>query len=240
MNIKLQRKSINGCFVNIYETPYLIFGFTEIHFSPEDLSCVYPDFPHIVLEQVHSDIILFSSEIDPAHVTEGDGIILDQVNKMAIIETADCTPLFFWFPGSEAAIGGVIHIGWKGLCLGIEKRLIRFMQEKFPGIDLPQMHVFLGPSIEAKCYEVGNDLYEAFASKSYRDDIFFKIEKSRLVMDVKKGIRLSLMECGIPGEHIMESSLCTFCEPARLPSYRRAKGTGLRIHNFLCLPRHNR
>ena len=97
VRMKLQRKKFNGNFINVYETPRIILGFTEIHFSFTDLSRLFGPYKLIELKQVHSDIIHVSSQIEPG--SKGDGIILDQKETMAVIKTADCTPLFFWYHG---------------------------------------------------------------------------------------------------------------------------------------------
>jgi len=164
---------------------------------------------------------------------------------MAVIETADCTPLFFWYHDStNYSIGGVVHIGWRGLLKGIEKKLLELLAAKFVNIDIRQLNVFLGPAIEKNCYEVGPDLYEMFSPKTYRDDIFSPLDIKRdreykYLLDVKKGIRLSLRESGIPDQRIWESTLCTFCEKDRFPSYRRCPIPGKRIYNFLLLKAHH-
>jgi YfiH family protein len=239
VRMKLQRKKFNGNFINVYETPQIILGFTEIRFSFTDLSRMFGPYKLIELKQVHSDIIHVSSQIEPGH--EGDGIILDQKDTMAVIKTADCTPLFFWYNGSTGcSIGGVIHIGWRGLLKGIEKKLLDLLVEKFVNLDIRRLNVFLGPSIEKNCYQVGPDLYEMFSLKTYRDDIFSPIFTKgdkiyKYWLDLKKGIRLSLKESGIPEQQIWESTLCTFCEKDRFPSYRRCPAPRKRIYNFLLL-----
>ena len=247
--IKFQRKKFNGDFVNIYETAQTIMGFTENHFSFQNLSRLFSPYRLVELKQIHSDIIRVSSEIEPG--SEGDGIILDQKDTMAVIKTADCTPLFFWYyRDNDCSIGGVLHIGWRGLHKGIEKKLLVLLAEKFPDIDIQQLNIFLGPAIEKDCYEVGNDLYEMFSDKTYREDIFYPFYPDtsairtprkdeayicKYLLDVKKGIRLSLIESGIPDHRVTESSLCTFCESDRFPSYRRCPVPGDRIYNFLLL-----
>ena len=237
--MKLQRKKFNGNFINIYETPQIILGFTEMNFSFPDLSRHFSPCKLIKLKQVHSDIIHISSQIEAG--TEGDGIILDQKDTMAVIKTADCTPLFFWYHRcNDFSIGGVIHIGWRGLLKGIEKKLLELLAAKFTTVDIHQLNIFLGPSIEKNCYEVGPDLYEMFSPKTHRDDIFYPLytsrnRKNKYLLDVKKGIRLSLKESGIPAQRIWESPLCTFCEKDRFPSYRRCPTPGKRIYNFLLL-----
>ena len=239
VRMKLQRKQFNGNFINVCETPRIILGFTEIHFSFADLSRLFSPYKLIELKQVHSDIIHVSSQIGAG--CEGDGIILDQKDTMAVIKTADCTPLFFWYQGSnDCSIGGVLHIGWRGLLKGIEKKLLELLAVKSVNVDIRKLNVFLGPSIEKKCYQVGPDLYEMFSPKTYRDNIFSPLYTKRnriykYLLDVKKGIRLSLKESGIPDQRIQESTLCTFCEKDRFPSHRRCPTPGKRIYNFLLL-----
>jgi YfiH family protein len=163
------------------------------------------------------------------------------MDTMAIIKTADCTPLFFWYhDDADCTIGGVVHVGWRGLLKGIEKKLLELLAVKFGTVDIRRLNIFLGPSIEKNCYPVGPDLYEMFSAKSYRDNIFspFYSKKDRVIkylLDVKKGIRLSLKESGIPDQRIQASTLCTFCEKDRFPSYRRCPTPGKRIYNFLLL-----
>jgi YfiH family protein len=234
MTVELIRKCMNGHFLNYYENDRIVFGFTEIGFKLNDLSTCFPMQQLVELKQIHSNIIRFASQIEPG--MKGDGIVLDKPGIMAIIKTADCTPLFFW--DSQYSIGGLIHIGWQGLLKGIEKKLVGLLKEKF--IPLENLHFYLGPAIEKKCYEVGPELYEKFSITPYREAIFSykpypKKKERKYLMDVKKGISLSLQESGVPGHRIVNPGLCTFCEAQRFPSYRRDKGIAARIYNFLLL-----
>jgi YfiH family protein len=234
MIIDLIRKCINGHFINYYENNRIVLGFTEIGFKLNDLSTYFAVQQMLELKQIHSNITRFASQTEPG--MKGDGIILDQPGIMAIIKTADCTPLFFL--DCQYSIGGLIHIGWQGLLKGIEKKLVGLLEEK--SIPLKNLLFYLGPAIEKRCYEVGPELYEKFSITPYREDIFsykpHQGERERkYLMDVKKGISLSLQESGIPGHRIVDSGLCTFCEGQRFPSYRRDRGTDTRIYNFLLL-----
>jgi YfiH family protein len=241
MKISFKRNVLDGHFVNVHETPGMILGFTEHGFSLQALSrAIDINADRMLrLKQVHSDTVRFSSHLKVCEETEGDGIILDEKGLMAIVRTADCTPLFFWHP--DYTVAGVLHIGWRGLWKGIEKKLAAVLKEKMPADQFQRMNFYLGPSIEASCYEVGPDLWEKFADKPFRGDIFYKSpgksdnKNERMVMDVKKGIRLSLMETGVPDGQIYSSPLCTYCETSRFPSYRRSPGSGQRIYNFLLL-----
>ena len=242
MNLTFNRIKRKGGFINVHETPQILLGFTELDFPLESLRQELSSYRLRELKQVHSDIIRFSSQI--RQDSEGDGIILDESNCGAAIKTADCTPLCFWFPRDSGSMGGgVIHIGWRGLLQGIELKVVDLLEKRFSSFTRRQLNIFLGPSIEKKCYEVGEDLYKAFSTKSYRDKIFSPISSGgvetgprKYWLDVKQGIRLSLQEAGIPAHQVAASSLCTFCEADRFPSHRRNPNSG-RIYNFLILKR---
>jgi len=234
MTVAPIRKCLNGHFINYYENHRIVFGFTEIGFKLNDLSTYFPTQQLLGLKQVHSNIIRFASQTEPG--MKGDGIILDKPGIIAVIKTADCTPLFFW--DCQYSIAGLIHIGWQGLLKGIEKKMVGLLKEK--SIPLENLHFYLGPAIEKRCYEVGQELYEKFFIKFYREDIFSyksqsKKRERKYLMDVKKGISLSLQGSGVPGHRIVNPGLCTFCEAQRFPSYRRDKETASRIYNFLLL-----
>jgi YfiH family protein len=248
MKIEFKRHSINNHFFNYYQDPKIIFGFTEKDFELNELITFF-HVPRLVeLKQIHSDIILFSSHIEilPADdaqsgtgKTKGDGIILDEFNTMAVIKTADCIPLFFW--DDDYSTGGVIHIGWQGLLKGIEVNLLSLLEKL--GILPPKMNFITGPAIESKCYEVGPDLYEKFAPQWYRDMVFYPHQENpgKYLLDIKKGISLSLQKSGVPIDKINNVNICTFCEAKNFPSYRQDKKSGAtgencgRIFNFLLL-----
>ncbi len=262
MTIELKREKVKDSFVNYYENRHMVMGFTEHQFQLEDLALLFTYKRLVELKQIHSAIVHNAGEIAPGteategKETEGDGLIIDEPGIMAVIKTADCTPLFLWDDTYNFA--GVIHIGWQGLFKGMEKRTLEKVTQNTlskpqPG-SLANLSFYMGPAIEQKCYEVGPDLYEKFAGKAYRENIFTNSPyvKGKYVMDVKKGISLSLQEMGIAEERIMDSGLCTFCpeaaasvtsdvvnpvrekKTARFPSYRREKGD-TRIYNFVML-----
>ncbi len=250
MKIEFNREQIKGSFLNFWETDAMVIGFTERDFCLEALADRFPTVSRKAeLKQVHGDTILDAAETavdipnedEPAEpAVRGDGIILENPRTLAVIKTADCTPLFAWNRGQNT--GAVVHVGRRGLHLGIEKKLAQ-MLAKFPG-GLEEFYFFTGPAIEQQCYEVGPELYETFSGKSYRQEIFSPLPTGgqnsgghKFLMDVRKGVHLSLLEEGVLLEHTGDSGLCTSCEKERLPSYRRDKDhvedARLRIYNFM-------
>ena len=229
MGLRLKKLPICKSSINIYENSKIILGYTEKTLSLADLKDFFVGFEITTLKQIHSNIILFAGDIKDG--TEGDGIILDQRKKIAVIKTADCVPMIFW--NKKYSCAGIIHAGWRGLLKGIEKRLLSILEKE--SFVTEELMFFFGPSIEKKCYEVGQELYDLFSDKSYREEVFSPKKNCSYLMDIKKGLTLSLIESGVPEKNIFDSNICTFCESQNLPSNRRSSNTRERIYNFIAL-----
>ncbi|MGE5342135.1 MAG: hypothetical protein ACM3SY_11730 [Candidatus Omnitrophota bacterium] len=50
----IERKAFRDRYLNVCETPQVILGFSELHFSLEDLGALFPEFAPVLLKQVHS------------------------------------------------------------------------------------------------------------------------------------------------------------------------------------------
>jgi YfiH family protein len=224
--IELQKHIFAGHNLQLHENDHIILGFTEKGFPAALLQRFFQPLPLLFLKQIHSAGIVQERDWQP--VSESDGLFLAKPGVVAVIQTADCLPLFYF--ADDFSVGGVIHVGWRGLCQGIEKNLLTML----PG-NLDKYSFFLGPAIEKKCYPVGEELRQQFAAKDYRDKIFSPGPDGKYLMDIKGGLVLSLVDSGIHAERIQDCGLCTFCLPQRFPSYRRDGKTGKRIFNFLAL-----
>jgi hypothetical protein len=210
----------------IHEDDHLVFGYTKGHFPSSALKLVFAAMPLLFLKQVHSGRIVSPGEWHAG--IEADGLLLDRRDVVAVIQTADCLPLFFF--NDEGSRGGVLHVGWRGLHQGIEERLAERL-----GGEFRKFSFFLGPGIEKMCYEVGEELKDLFVKKAYAKEILSISRPGRYWLDLKAGLKLSLKALGASDEKIMDSGLCTRCSVGLFPSFRRDGGTGRRIFNFLAL-----
>jgi len=209
-----------------FEDERLLFGYTTAGFTSAALQRFLAMQPLLFLKQVHGSRIVSQADWRPA--IEADGLILDRAGAAAVIQTADCLPLFFF--NDDASRGGVIHVGWRGLQAGIEEKLVARL-----GAESDQFNFYLGPGIEKKCYEVGDELPPLFRGKAYGERIFAPLASGKYSLDIKAGLAFSLQAAGIAAGRIRDSGLCTFCSHGRFPSYRRDGKTGRRIFNFLLL-----
>ena len=229
MEIKFKQIPYHASALNVYESPNLVMGFTETGFELNHLEKFFPGNNLVQLKQIHSNIIIPTTGAGDG--LEGDGLVLREKGVIAVIKTADCVPLFFW--NNSYSLAGILHIGWKGLLYGIEQQLLAIVAKD--KLSLDEFHFSTGPAIESACYEVGPDLYEEFAPKPYRDDIFSPKGNGKFWLDIKQGISLSLAHSGVGLHQVSHSPLCTYCLFPRFPSYRRNGKTGQRIYNFIFL-----
>jgi len=219
-------RNFEGHSLAVFENRRLLFGYTTMGFTSAALKRFLAGKPLLFLKQVHGDRIVRQADWRPG--AEGDGLILNQPGAAAVIQTADCLPLFFF--NDDHSRGGVIHVGWRGLQLGIEAKLAARL-----AAETGKFNFYLGPAIEKKCYEVGEELPRLFQGKAYAGKIFAPLGSGKYSLDLKSGVALSLRAAGVAAGRISDCGLCTFCSPGRFPSYRRDGKTGKRIFNFLML-----
>lgn len=226
MTLKFERSSFDKNILNLYEHKKMTLGYSEKKFNIKNLSRCFQDRQIVQLKQTHSNDIWLADKIKSG--IRGDGIIITDKNRIAVIKTADCVPLFFW--DCSYSVGGILHIGWRGLLKQIEKKLVeKLIQTE---INLKNFYFYFGPCIEKQCYRVDWKLYNKFITIPYRDTFFFN-KDTHFLMDLKMGISTSLKKKGIPEENIYDSQLCSFCNDTRFPSFRRDGKSDDRIFNFL-------
>ncbi len=222
-----------GTTITLFSGTQITFGFTEgagdasiLREFLEHRGVIAPGIPVFHLIQEHTNRIHRSDSVPPD--TVGDGFLLDSPGTLGIIRTADCTPLFFW----ETIHGnaGLLHVGWKGLSLGIVENLLATLESG--NGSSRNVHFYLGPAIEGDCYPVGEELLDHFPQDSPARAGFRHTPGGLLVLDVRDGITCILRNSGIPADQVTRSPICTFCDP-RFPSFRRdGDGCG-RILSFM-------
>jgi purine-nucleoside/S-methyl-5'-thioadenosine phosphorylase / adenosine deaminase len=126
------------------------------------------------------------------HTTTAEGLAL-------LVLVADCLPVALSGGGRVA----MLHCGWRGLAAGIVERAVG----EFDG----QPAAAVGPGIGACCYEVGEEVLEAFADLD-------GVAEGRM-LDLRAVARAKLERCGIGQPR--EVDLCTSCNPDLFFSHRR-------------------
>lgn len=137
------------------------------------------------------------------------------------IETADCLPVLLVDPVLRRVAAA--HAGWRGSLAGVAGAAARALLER--GSRPEDLLAALGPCIGPCCYEVGEELREAFGPGSAA---FFRLgPRGRPHLDLRAANRRQLLELGLRPERLGQVDDCTACRPERYHSYRRdGRGAG--------------
>ena len=190
-----------------------------------------------VLNQIHSNKIVFGSKVQGNERVEADGLVNDKHNQNLWIYTADCMPILF--ADKRERCVAAIHCGRKGLEIKIIKNLIKIFCDK--GCSKEDLLVAIGPSISKKNYLVDKKTLQNFyiqtshkelISCSEDEKILLKLKKKDFPLNLKKYAYIQLLNENIPDSNIDICNLCTFQSDYDFYSWRRSKSL-LRQWNFI-------
>lgn len=173
------------------------------------------------LRQVHgTGVVRVGAEGVPAEPVEADAAVTSEPGVVLAILSADCLPVVFAArDGSEV---GVAHAGWRGLAKGVLEATVRAMRAP-----PPQLLAWLGPAAGPARYEVGEEVFEAFAGRDPGSaDAFTPTRPGHWRVDLFALARRRLAAAGVADVH--GGGLCTISEPQRFHSHRR-DGRGGRL-----------
>ena len=110
--------------------------------------------------------------------TDVDGLITDVPGIVLSTFYADCVPLYFVDPVHRAI--GMSHSGWRGTVARMGEVTLRAMEREY-GTKPGDVICAIGPSICQDCYEVGEDVAEAFreAFPGHEEEILQKKSPQR-------------------------------------------------------------
>lgn len=207
----------------------------------------------VITDQKHTNNVIAASREDFGVATVGnyalhrqyvDGIVTDIPDALLTVFGADCPPVYLADPVRKAI--GLVHAGWKGTLGKIPQVAIAHMVVRF-GCDPADLYAAIGPGVCRDCYEMGDEVYEAFASEWSRADAdrilkryepgseseAYRIRASaeaggggdgraegRYHLDLREANRMTLLRAGIPADHIAVSNVCTMCNADTFYSYR--------------------
>ena len=200
------------------------------HFNKNNRNCV--------LNQIHSNKIVFGSKTQENQRVEGDGLINDKHNQNLWIYTADCMPILFADKRNRWV--AAIHCGRRGLEIKIIKNIIKMFYNK--GCSKDDLIVAIGPSISEKYYLIDDKTLQKFHKQSaHKESINFSKDERILIklkkkdsnpLNLKKYAHRQLLNEDIPNSNIDICNLCTYESNYDFYSWRRSK-TPSRQWNFI-------
>jgi len=178
--------------------------------------------------QVHgADVRLINnrSEAKPAEDARGDTVYCDAIvsnakEVLAGVKTADCVPILIGDPQTGAF--AAVHAGWRGTLAEVGTKALQRMITEYK-TNPQDVRVAIGPAAGPSCYEVGQEVIEAFQNNFRGQDLFKETRTNHARIDLLKANRTQLMAAGVDRERINIAPLCTMCHTDRFFSYRREK-----------------
>lgn len=181
------------------------------------------------LSLVHGNRIVLVQEQDLVRTREGfldyeevDGAVTAQSKAILTTSHADCLPVYLYDPMHHAI--GLAHAGWKGTLANIAQKLVENMSGHL-GSSPKNIKAFIGPGIGSCCFEVGQEVADAFAvAYDWALDYTAAGENGRFYIDLKEINKKQLQLCGL--SDITISPFCTKCREDLFFSYRRDTDEG--------------
>ena len=160
--------------------------------------------------------------------TDVDALMTDEEGVILSAFSADCVPILFYDKGHRAIAS--CHSGWRGTHGRILARVIEAMQREFSSKP-EEIYIAIGPSICKNCYEVSEDVGEAFLDafpalkeKAKNDSPIERVSKEKFHIDLWELNRWIALENSIPAENISISGYCTMERPDLFFSHRYSQG----------------
>lgn len=169
--------------------------------------------------QIHSpDVIVAETPWTRENSPRADAIVT-RVPSLAVgVGTADCGPVLF--ADGEAGVVGAAHAGWKGALTGVLEATVAAMEKL--GATRARIRAAIGPLIRQPNYEVGPEFFQRFVTEDESNARFF-VNAARIghaMFDLPGFIKSRLEGAEIAS--VEDLALCTYADPARFFSYRRA------------------
>ncbi|MDU8909679.1 peptidoglycan editing factor PgeF [Aestuariicoccus sp. MJ-SS9] len=180
-----------------------------------DAMRVSPD--HLVtVHQVHSaDVVTVSGPLS-GDTPRADGLVSNISGLALAVLTADCQPVLF--ADRRAGVVGAAHAGWRGALDGVLERTVEAMETL--GATPANIRAVIGPSISQRAYEVGPEFLDTFLADDPGNARFFAGSAGdRVHFDLPAFGLHRLRQAGVEAEWTRH---CTYSDPERFYSYRRA------------------
>ena len=173
--------------------------------------------------QVHSaDVRTVRDLEDARHDTMHCDALVTNVPRLLVgVKTADCVPIILGDRRTGAC--AAVHAGWRGTVASILPRAVERMRAEY-GTRPEDLCAAIGPAAGACCYEVGDEVIEAFAEKfPHAAHLFTPTRAGHALVDLHRANREQLLAAGVSNEQIHTAPLCTMCRTDIFFSYRREK-----------------
>lgn len=159
------------------------------------------------------------------HALEGVDALMTDVSGVCIgVSTADCMPVLLYDKTHHAACA--IHAGWRGTAKRIVEKAVGHMASVY-GTRPSELTAQTGPGIGIDSFEVGDEVYDAFANEGFNMELISRQYPARgsdsssnnsphapatkkWHIDLTACNRLQLLAAGVQEQHITLAQICTY------------------------------
>ena len=168
------------------------------------------------VHQVHSSEVYVVTGLG-TEKPKADAMVTAMPGAALSVLTADCQPVLF--SDRRAGVIGAAHAGWKGAMDGVLEATIDAMVEL--GASREKISAVIGPTISQRAYEVGPEFFDRFHADDESSARFFASGTGDKMQFDLPGYGLHrLRSVGVA--EAAWTGHCTYSDPARFFSYRRA------------------
>lgn len=172
------------------------------------------------VHQVHSANVV-TVTAPSADKPRADALVTATPGIALTVLTADCQPVLF--ADRKAGVIGAAHAGWRGALDGVLEATLDAMEAL--GADRADTVAVIGPTISQRAYEVGPEFFDTFTMEDPDAARFFANgDGDRYLFDLPGFGLYRLRNAGV-GEAEWTRH-CTYSDPERFYSYRRATHQG--------------
>lgn len=173
------------------------------------------------VHQCHSNRVVTVTEPLLGTKPKADAMVTNTPGLALGILTADCAPILF--ADAKAKVIGAAHSGWKGAMGGIAKSTVDAMVDL--GANRDEIRATVGPCISQRNYEVGDEFFEDFVAQDPDNARFFANgQGGKYHFDLPSFCLSALRAAEVV--HVNWTGHCTYADPDRFYSYRRATHMG--------------
>jgi YfiH family protein len=170
--------------------------------------------PPFWLAQVHGTTVVNVGDwFNPYPLIEADAAIALAPNQVCAVLTADCLPIFLC--NQKGTCVSAIHAGWRGIAAGVIEAAIQKL-----GVAPETLLAWLGPAIGPQAFEVKEDVLMKFPNSK----AFVSTQAESWLANIYQLATERLHQLNI--YRIFGGNFCTYYDPTRFYSFRRASTTG--------------
>jgi polyphenol oxidase len=162
------------------------------------------------LHQVHGARVVDADGV--ASAEKADAAVARTRGTVCVVKIADCMPVLL--ADEAASVVAAAHAGWRGLAAGVLEATVEAMRAP-----AGELHVWLGPAIGPRVYEVGEEVRAAIGEPA---SAFQPTRPGHWLLDLYAVARARLQAKGV--RRIYGGGYCTYTERERFFSYRRDRG----------------